>query len=155
MVIPPRWLLLLTLGSALNAGVALAAPVFFPARVGGDGAVRRVAIESDCRVHVELKDGAETLHPCGARVVLPAEGLLVWIEQSEDVSGQIAPPADEATVDMPLAPAGAVRVESEGVSSDEQRTVRILNFGSVPFARTIRVGKSGRHLLMPQGRTEA
>jgi hypothetical protein len=108
-----------------------------------------VAVKSDCRVHVELKDGAEVLHPCGAPVSLPSEALLVWIEQGQDVSGQIAPPAVD--VDLALVPAGAVQLELQGAGEDEQRTVRLLNVGSVPFARTIRVGKSGQRLLMPHG----
>lgn len=148
-MISSRRRLFLVLVSALNAGVAFAVPAFFPARVGGDGAVRRVAIKSDCRVHVELKGGAEAHHPCGARIALPSEALLVWIEQGEDVSGQIAPAADD--VDLPLVTAGAVQLELERVTNDEQRTVRLLNAGPVLFARTVRLGKSGRRLLMPQG----
>lgn len=153
MVIRSRRLLFLVLVAALNAGVVLAAPAFFPARVGGDGAVRRVAIQSDCRVHVELKDGAEALHPCGAPLSLSSEALLVWIEQGEEVSGQIAPPSD--SVDLPLVPAGALQLELESLANDEQRTVRLLNSGSVPFTRTIRVGKAAQRLLMPDGTTVA
>lgn len=154
-MIPPRQLLILALVFALNTGVALATPAFFPARLSGDGVVRRVAVQSDCRVHVELEDGAEALRPCGNPVTLPSEALLVWIEQGDDVSSQIAPPADSADVDLPLVTAGAVQVELERVAGDERRTVRLLNAGSVPFARTIRAGKSGQRLLMPMGTSVA
>jgi hypothetical protein len=153
MVIRPRRLLFVVLTAALNAGVALAAPAFFPARVSGDGAVRRVAIQSDCRVHVELKKGAEALHPCGAPLSLSSEALLVWIEQGEEVSGQIAWPSND--VDLPLVSAGALQLELERPANDEQRTVRLLNAGSLAFVRTIRVGKAAQRLLMPQGTTIA
>lgn len=155
MVISLRRVLFLLFVSSLNAASALAGPAFFPARAAVDGAIRRVAIKSDCKVHVELKNGGEALHPCGAPVTLPSEAVLVWIEQGDDVSSQIAPPADSEDVDLPLVTAGAVQVELERVANDDQRTVRLLNAGSVLFARTIRVGKSGQRLLMPMGTSVA
>jgi hypothetical protein len=155
MVIELQRLAVFILASVLNAGVVLAAPAFFPARMGDDGAVRRVALVSDCRVHVALKNGGEELHLCAARIALPSEAHLVWIEQGENVSGQIAPPAGSEDVDLPLVAAGAIQLEMESVAGDAQRTVRLLNAGSIPFARTIRAGKSGQRLRMPQGTSVA
>jgi hypothetical protein len=142
--------LIVAVACVLKVGVALAAPTFWAARTGSDGAVIRTSKLPDCRVHIATGDGSETLHACGAPVPLPPRAVAVWIEQGNAVSAQIAPPDDSRAVDLALVPAGTVQLDVEPGNA-ELRTIRLFHVGSVRFSRTLTVGAAGQRLQMPLG----
>lgn len=139
------------LGCVLNAAIALASPAFWPARATGEGAIRTPVLV-DCRVHAVTAEGGETLHACGAPVSLPPRAMVVWIEQGNAISGQVAPPAS-GDVDLPLVPAGTVQlaVEAGKELGRQQRTVRLDHAGKVTFTRVLRVGAAGQRVQLPAG----
>jgi hypothetical protein len=142
--------LIVVLSCVLSAGAAVAAPIFWPARQENDRTIR-VRPLPECRVHAVTEDGTETLHACGVSVSLPPHAHLVWIEQGNTISGQVAPPADAAAeVDLPLVAAGAVQVDVDS-HAEQQRSVRLLHAGAVRFTRTMPAARAGEHLLMPAG----